>query len=24
MVAEVPLILQQLGIDAGRIRLEDW
>lgn len=24
MVAEVPLILQQLGIDRNRIRLEDW
>jgi glycine betaine catabolism B len=24
MVAEVPLILQELGIDASRIRLEDW
>ena len=24
MVAEVPLILQGLGIEAGRIRLEDW
>ena len=24
MVAEVPLILEQLGIDRNRIRLEDW